>query len=143
MRFFEIMIILSLVATLVSPLLLRRVERWMLLFNAATFLFLILHLFIEKYRWQMVPLYVLAVLSALAAFAAPATAASIGRWRTTAYIAGLVLVVPAALLPVLFPVPHVPKPTGEYPVATLNRRLNVRAGRPDSAIIRVTGFGTA
>ena len=81
MRIFEILLLLSLAASLAAPLLLRRIERWMLLLNAAAIAILILHLFIEKYRWQMIPLYALAAIAALVALAGPASLAAIGRWR--------------------------------------------------------------
>lgn len=123
MRLFEIMLILFMTASFALPLALRRVERWMLLVDASIILLLIIHLFIEKYRWQMVPLYVLAVLVGLAALFGPATSAGLGRWRAAGSIAGLIVLIPATALPYLFPVPMVPEPTGEYPVGTFSIML--------------------
>lgn len=79
----------------------------------------ILHLIIEGYRWQMLPLYLLVAISMLlAAFRlARSRPQPPPAWRrVSAALLGLALVALAAALPVLFPIPQLPAPSGPYSV---------------------------
>jgi predicted dienelactone hydrolase len=87
----------------------------------------ILHLALEGYRWQMIPLYLL-VLGACG-FALPALirldrgAFRRRSWRGVALIGLTLLVAAATALPVLLPVPRVPAPSGPYRVGTITMQL--------------------
>ena len=88
---------------------------------------LLLHLFWEGGRWQMIPLYLLAGVTGCAG--------AWGLWRPRAGefrrrswqgggLLGAALVVAAVTaLPVLLPVPSVPPPTGPYAVGTVTFEL--------------------
>jgi predicted dienelactone hydrolase len=74
-------------------------------------LFIIIHLFVEGYRWQMIPLYVLTViLAALILF-------KLDIHPAISY-ATFILLAAAIALPVLLPVPKIPAPSGKYQVGT-------------------------
>jgi predicted dienelactone hydrolase len=88
-------------------------------------LFILSHLVIERYRWQMVPAYTLAGL--LVVLGVPKLwrkkrATPIGRGRKIINVIGtglgFVAIVIAAALPALFPVFQMPDPTGPYAVGT-------------------------
>src|SRR5581483_10431527 len=79
----------------------------------AASVFLLLHLIVEKYRWQMIPLYILALLFGLLVilnrpFDPP-------RWLA---ITATIALIPAVALPILLPVPNVPRASGAYQVGT-------------------------
>lgn len=83
-----------------------------------------LHLWLEGYRWQMVPAYALTglwlgVWVVLGRMDIPADLRALAR---RAWVRGPALMLSVALTataPVLFPVPVLPTPTGPYPVGTL------------------------
>ncbi|HUF38419.1 MAG TPA: hypothetical protein VMN57_07845 [Anaerolineales bacterium] len=89
-----------------------------ILVTAAQFLF-------EGYRWQMIPLYVLA--AALGVVPAVATlrrqAPPAGRRRLAPAIGGTLLVLLAAAVPYLLPIPRPFPPTGPYPIGTRTLHL--------------------
>lgn len=123
MRILEILLLITLLPSLIGLLLPNR-PRPLLLLPIVTLLLTLLHLFIEGYRWQMWPAYLLVVLLAglsLREWLRPSTPAPTRRGRTLRLIAvlfGLLWLVIAAALPVLLPVPRMPIPTGRYPIAT-------------------------
>jgi hypothetical protein len=78
------------------------------------------HLVLEGYRWQMVPMYGLTIL--LTFHALTLLPASTG-WTPIVSSLLLVLVVVATVLPVLLPVPSIPKPDGPYAVGTRTYEL--------------------
>lgn len=84
---------------------------------------LVLHLFIEKYRWQMIPLYFLVALFCLMILF---TRSAPSRWLT---IPALVVLIPAVALPILLPVPNVAKPDGPYQVGTMTFMLTDNSRR--------------
>lgn len=93
---------------------------WLRGWPAAALLILAAQLWLEHYRWQMVPVYGLAGVITLAAFwprrASPAPA----RWRQWlgglgALLAGLLV----AAAPVIFPVPQLPAPGGPDALGTV------------------------
>lgn len=75
----------------------------------------LLHFAIEGYRWQMIPLYVLTVLLAISSLT---KILGPGDWRPLASSLTVILVAAATALPVLLPIPHIPTPSGPYPVGT-------------------------
>lgn len=89
-----------------------------------TILALILHLFLEKYRWQMIPLYFLAaVFFLLVVFNRQFIPT---RWLT---IPALIILIPAIALPILLPIPVVAKPDGPYQVGTMTFTLTDNSRR--------------
>jgi predicted dienelactone hydrolase len=79
----------------------------------------LIHLFAERYRWQMVPLYTLsAVVSTMAIARAlrAGPASKEPRWERR--LAGILTLALAVIPPVIFPVPQLPEPTGPYQVGT-------------------------
>lgn len=94
--------------------------RWVRLSPLAAFVLMLIHLAVEGYRWQMIPLYSMTVLLALSA---SLRLRSNGDWKP---LASVLTVVPLALstaLPVLLPVPSIPRPGGPYPVGTRRYEL--------------------
>ncbi|NJN79498.1 MAG: hypothetical protein HC797_02985 [Anaerolineales bacterium] len=76
----------------------------------------LIHVLVEGYRWQMIPLYVLTLLLVIVSF--------ILDWKPlVSYLTfGLLLLV--TLIPILLPVPKIPTPSGEYQVGTKLFELN-------------------
>jgi predicted dienelactone hydrolase len=126
MRPLEILITL-LAAACFPALTFSRRARWIYLLPALAGVSVILHLLLEGYRWQMVPLYALTAglcLFALAAFLRPGRDSRTVLWKRIAGpAAGLLLTGLAAALPILLPVPHAPAPTGAYRVGTFSMLL--------------------
>jgi hypothetical protein len=129
MRALEILLTATLLLSLVS-FFFRRSTRpsWMRFLPGAGLAIIILHLGVEGYRWQMVPLYTLAIILFFLIIKKfirptdPSVTSATSRKRTTlrftAVIFGLLFLVFAAALPALFPVFRVPQPTGPYAIGT-------------------------
>src|SRR3989304_8743217 len=88
-------------------------------------LFILIHLMVEKYRWQMVPAYALTALLFLLSLARllekkSDSPAALRRkiLNGLGMASGFVVLAVAAALPVLFPVFQMPDPTGQYEVGT-------------------------
>ncbi|HSL43297.1 MAG TPA: hypothetical protein VK897_07690 [Anaerolineales bacterium] len=90
------------------------------LLPAAALLLTLLHFVIEGYRWQMVPLYVMA---GLLTFGALLKMRSTSDWRSIAALPALVLVAVSTALPILLPVPSIPTPSGPFQVGTRSYEL--------------------
>jgi len=133
MRFFELIVVILLLATLCRYLVPRSKRPKALLYlPIATAFVAIAQIAIEQYRWQMVPAYVLAAI--LLALAIPAllrrsansqsndAPSNGGRFRRVAAITGIVcgflVWIVAAALPYALPVFQFPKPTGPFAVGT-------------------------
>ncbi|MBM3121400.1 MAG: hypothetical protein FJZ97_04335 [Chloroflexi bacterium] len=84
---------------------------------------LLLHLLLEGGRWQMIPLHLLAGVTAVAGawgLGRPRTEEFRRRsWQGAGLMGTAVVVAAAAALPGLLPVPDVPPPTGPYAVGTV------------------------
>jgi predicted dienelactone hydrolase len=122
MRTFEI-ILLILDAVLILWLLVssHRPRYLLPIITIATLLVLVIHLFTEGFRWQMIPAYLLtAVLLMVAWVQRPSQQRKERRARRIAILAllGLVLLLLATSLPVLLPVPNLPEPSGAYAIGT-------------------------
>jgi predicted dienelactone hydrolase len=123
MRPLEIVIAFLLVISLV-PFFFPRRPRGLGFLSAVGILVVILQLVFEGYRWQMLPLYVLTGLVFLLGLPALLRGRRPDSLRARlAAGAGLLATVVAVLLPVLFPIPHEPSPTGPYPVGTFSLML--------------------
>ena len=83
---------------------------------------MVLHLILEKYRWQMIPLYVFVVLSCLMGFLRLLHPQQERFKRFSLAGAGLIvsllILIAATTLPILLPVPKVPIPSGPYQIGT-------------------------
>lgn len=120
MRPLEIVLLVAIVPAVAALFAARhRRPRWLLPFAIVAVVAGVAHLLIEGYRWQMVPAYALAALFLIAALVGrrrPLAPARQSRARTvlryTLATAGVLALVVAAVLPVLFPVFSLPKPTG-------------------------------
>ena len=123
MRPLEILIPATLAINILWPFLTgRKTSRILTAISLITSVLVFIHLWIEGYRWQMIPLYIMTGLILLAAVieqARPGTS-DFKRlsWAGTRRISALILLIILTLLPVLLPVPKVPKPNGPYQVGT-------------------------
>jgi len=118
-RILEILILATVPPTILG-FLFQIPSSWTLTLVAVTTALIILHLFIEGYRWQMIPAYVLSTILLLSAVGTialhlPAPAA---LWRIVGTILGLFFFIIAVGLPILFPIFRLPAPTGSYLVGT-------------------------
>ena len=101
----------------------------------------ILHLILEKYRWEMVPIYVLvsvcSVTGILGLRQPRQDKFKRVSWPGAGLVASLLLLAMATVLPVLLPVPTVPAPTGKYQIGTTtlvlvdNNRKEIYSSNPD------------
>ena len=85
-------------------------------FPAIALIIIFIHFYIEGYRWQMVPLYVLTsllIISSLTKIAAKAD------WPAAASYWTLFLLLLSTALPILLPVPNIPTPSGPLPIGTV------------------------
>jgi len=132
MRPLEILLLLLIALCCLRPLLPSR-WRWLEFLPAVAVITAGLQIIVEGYRWQMLPLYLLA--AGLFLFSLPYLLArrppvqrSIGK--PSLFVAlGLLLTALAIALPVLFPIPQAPAPSGPYPVGTLTLDLTDESRR--------------
>ena len=76
-----------------------------------TFFVLLIHLGIEGYRWQMIPLYLLMILILISSLLKV-------DFNTTTSILTFILLAASTALPILLPVPIIPKPRGQLQIGT-------------------------
>lgn len=122
MRLFEILFLLTTIASLLWLIFPQIQQRSRLSFwvpIGAALLILALHLFIERYRWQMLPIYLIfAVIGVILATRSQKQRS----WLNWLGISGLLILLALFVLPpILFPVNTLPAPTGQYPVGTLTQ----------------------
>ena len=126
MRIFEILTLGTLFLALVARFFpVAKRPSWMNYFPVTAVLFILIHLVIEHYRWQMVPAYLLATLLFLSSLLRLFGISEISPTRRgrkilngIGLVLGSVVFVIAAALPALFPVFQMPEPTGPYAVGT-------------------------
>ncbi|MCB8976234.1 MAG: hypothetical protein H6657_02265 [Ardenticatenaceae bacterium] len=130
MRLYEIVILALLLPPLLWALFSRQRPNWLAIFPVAGALFTILHLFVEGYRWQMVPADALTVLFLILATRWVGNASKGPRFSWLLALLGLLIWLIAIALPVAMPVPQLPDPTGPYAIGTFTTYL-VDESRPE------------
>ena len=75
----------------------------------------LLHFVVEGYRWQMIPLYALTPLMAISSLM---KLFGTDDWKPLASYLTVGLVALATALPILFPIPRIPTPSGPFQVGT-------------------------
>lgn len=126
MRTFEIITLTFLIICGLYFLLVKKKNpKRFIYFSASAMLVAFLQIVIEHYRWQMVPAYLLIVfllvfgLSKLFTKRDPSEPGLFLRiLKIAGIVFGFILIGIAVVLPVIFPVFSLPKPTGQYPVGT-------------------------
>jgi predicted dienelactone hydrolase len=124
MRLLEIIIILLNLAALVLLYIPPRASmRWLKFLPSAILLITVVHLIIERYRWQMVPSY--AITAALFLLSLPGLLKSAeprparGGWKLAAGAFALLFWLVSIALPTVLPMPRLPKPPGPYAVGSV------------------------
>ncbi|MGE5379064.1 MAG: alpha/beta hydrolase family protein, partial [Bacteroidota bacterium] len=85
------------------------------LLPSAAFLLVLIHLIMEGYRWQMIPVY---VLTAALTVSSLLKLRSTSDWKPLASYLTMILLAVSVALPILLPVPVIPAPDGPYQVGT-------------------------
>jgi predicted dienelactone hydrolase len=75
----------------------------------------LIHLGVEGYRWQMIPLYTLTVLLTISNLARIHSAKD---WPGYVSFLTVALLLICTALPIVLPVPKIPSPSGPYPIGT-------------------------
>ncbi len=75
----------------------------------------VMHLAVEGYRWQMIPLYILTPLIAISSLTKIFGAKD---WKPRASFLSVGLVALATAIPILLPIPRIPAPSGPFQVGT-------------------------
>ena len=133
MRLFEILALASILPFILWPLLRLPRYRQLKALPIVSLLFLLLHLFIEKYRWQMVPAYgITGFILVVELWKWRAGSSGVEkRWLTNlSTFLGIGVFLLAAALPALMPVPKLPHPTGPFAIGTASYHL-VDSSRPE------------
>lgn len=158
MRFFEIALLGCLLLTLLNRFWLmrqgfsqiqgesQRISRtkyvhWQKYALLITLVVLALHLSIEGYRWQMVPMYLFAALVSVSRLRSMSThMPDVGKPQTTypkkilsclGIILSFLFLAIATILPAILPVFNLPQPTGQYKVGITEYRL-LDSSRPET-----------
>jgi len=122
MRLFEfILLILDAVLLLWLLISVHRPRYVLVVITIVTLLVLVIHLLTEGFRWQMTLVYLLTAALLLAAWVQTHSASEKEppAWRIAIVgFVGFVILVLAAALPVVLPVPNLPEPTGLYAIGT-------------------------
>jgi hypothetical protein len=85
------------------------------LLPSAAFILMLIHLTVEGYRWQMIPLYVLTTALTISSLL---KIRSNTDWKPLASYLTLILLAVSLALPILLPIPAIPAPDGPYKVGT-------------------------
>ena len=142
MRPLEILLALLPLPYLLWPVLTRQpVSKWVSALPIAAGILLPVHLVLEGYRWQMLPLYLLILITiflvAARSVRKPSPPGRLGCLGYVGAIISLLIWLLAATLPALLPVPVLPQPSGPLPVGTLTQvlvdpdRKELYSGQPD------------
>ncbi|MEW6402464.1 MAG: hypothetical protein AB1649_11745 [Chloroflexota bacterium] len=95
---------------------------------AAALVVTLIHFGVEGYRWQMIPLYMLSALLAISALTMILSTRDfnpLASYLALRLVQGgaVILLAVSTALPILLPVPRIPRPIGSYPVGTTSFRL--------------------
>ncbi len=85
------------------------------LLPSAAFLLMLVHLVMEGYRWQMIPLYALTIALTVTSLIRIRPASD---WKPIASYLTLIMLAVSLVLPIVLPVPAIPAPDGPYKVGT-------------------------
>ncbi len=123
MRPLEILIPFLLAIYLLWPLITRKpYHRFVNSLPISAAIAVLLHLLIEMYRWQMVPLYALtAILLVISQL--PTAQRQPSVWSYALATLGLATTLLATSVPALLPIPRVSEPSGDYEVGTTSFML--------------------
>ena len=88
---------------------------WIQLLPLLTLVIALIHIPVEGYHWQMIPLY---ALTAILTTSSLIKIFGTGDWKPIASYLTLMLVIIATALPTLLPVPRIPTPSGPYKIGT-------------------------
>ena len=145
MRLFEILILVTLFVRFIGYSLpsIRR-SRWIVVLPSLTVLLTVMHLVLEKYRWQMMPAYVLTLLLFLLSLHQlrrgdqPLDNKKPDRISILiVFLLRLSIFTVIAALPIILPVFHLPEPTGQFQIGTTtlylvdNTRSEIFTPNPD------------
>jgi len=101
----------------------RRRPGWVNALPLLAFVALLLHLVLEGYRWQMIPLYLLVAATGVGGAGALLSPNPVEfrrrSWPGIALVGAALALAVASLLPALLPVPRLPSPSGPYAVGTV------------------------
>ena len=142
MRLIELLILISLALYLLWPFFTGKQNQKLVHFiPVITTALISLHLVLEGYRWQMVPLYTMAGILLLISLVKMRSSATFDfhrvSWAAAGRILTLVLLGIASTPPILLPVPNISKPSGPYSVGTRsfvltdNSRLELYSGQQE------------
>ncbi len=97
-----------------------RRTRWVMVVPGSALILILLHLIIEKPRWQMILPYVISLILFWLWFSTVwrANNGLPARLRWPWIVLGVLVGLIASLVPILMPVPTLPKPSGPFPVGT-------------------------
>jgi predicted dienelactone hydrolase len=131
MRVFEILILVTLFVRLIGysfPSITR--SRWIDFLPSLTVILTMMHLVLEKYRWQMVPAYGLTLLLFLLSLRQLRRGGQMQDKKMpnrvsicVRFLLRLLIFTAIAALPIIIPVFHLPVPTGQYQIGTTNLYL--------------------
>lgn len=137
MRLFEIFVVGLLLPSILYSFLPRSRPTWLITLSLLGTIFIGVHLFVEGYRWQMVPAYGLTAVYLLINLRWGLNSIPPTQTARLAGIVGLFIWLIATTLPIVMPVPRLPAATGPYPVGTFttylvdNARLETYTDAPD------------
>jgi len=127
MRLLELFMLLMILPFLLWPLLPWPRPRWLEFLPGAAVLLLIIQLFVEGYRWQMTPAYLLVIVLFLLTLPRLRSASRAEKkrtgWKAAGAVLGLILWLLVLALPVAMPVPKLPQVTGPYAIGTRTYHL--------------------
>ena len=130
MRLFEMLVVVALLPPLVWSVYSRNRPGWLAVFPIVGTLSIIIHLFVEGYRWQMVPAYGLTAVSLMLAIRWRMKDSPAPRLARFTAVLGLLGWLVAMALPVALPVPKLPGANGPYAIGTFSTYL-VDSSRPE------------
>ncbi|MBC7878192.1 MAG: acetylxylan esterase [Anaerolineales bacterium] len=85
------------------------------LIPALALILILIHLYVEGYRWQMIPIYGLTLILVISSLIKITNQAD---WSTLASTLTVILLLLSTALPILLPVPRIPTPSGPLQIGT-------------------------